>query len=180
MSVLLSNDAGLPLLVAEEEFEAALDEVLKAVDLDVDAVVSVAYVDDDEMHELNHAWRGIDAPTDVLSFPLLDGSCPEEVLAHACDAEEVPVELGDIVLAPAVIEAQAPAFGTTSDEECRLMLVHGMLHLLGYDHMNEEDALAMEERELTVLRALAAARGEDPATVCIGPVTRHHEDEKGE
>ena len=180
MSVVLSNDAGLPLLVAEEEFEAALDEVLRTVGLDVDAVVSVAYVDDDAMRELNHAWRGIDAPTDVLSFPLLDGSCPEEVLAHARDTEEAPVELGDIVLAPAVIEAQAPAFGTTSAEECRLMLVHGMLHLLGYDHMNEEDALAMEERELTVLRALATRRGEDPATVRIGPVTRHHEDERGE
>ena len=78
MSVLLSNDAGLPLLVAEGEFEAALDEVLRTVGLDADAVVSVAYVDDDAMRELNHAWRGIDAPTDVLSFPLLDGSCPEE------------------------------------------------------------------------------------------------------
>ena len=83
-------------------------------------------------------------------------------------------------LAAAVIEAQAPAFGTTSAEECRLMLVHGMLHLLGYDHMNEEDATAMEECELAVLRALASRRGEDPATVRIGPVTRHLEDEKGE
>lgn len=180
MSVLLSNDAGLPLLVAEEEFEAALDEVLRTAGLDADAVVSVAYVDDDEMRELNHAWRGIDAPTDVLSFPLLDGACPEEVLAHALDTKEDPVELGDIALAPQVIAAQAPSFGTTPVEECRLMLVHGMLHLLGYDHMNEDDAIAMEECELIVLRALASRRGEDPATVRIGPVTRHHEDEKGE
>ena len=170
MSVVLSNDAGLPLLIDDAEFEEALAAVLREEGIDAAAEVSVSYVDDDEMRELNRAWRGIDAPTDVLSF-----ACDLDGEAFASPAGE-PLELGDIVLAPGVIAAQAPSFGTTPAEECRLMLVHGLLHLLGYDHMNEVDAAEMERRELAVLRVLAARRGEDPAVVTIGPVTRHVDD----
>ena len=57
------------------------------------------------------------------------------------------------------------------------MLVHGLLHLLGYDHMEEDDAVEMERRELAVLRALATARGDDPDAVESGPVTRHRDDD---
>ena len=178
MAILLSNELGLPLLVQESELDAALATVLELEGIAADAEVSVTYVDDDEMRSLNREWRGIDAPTDVLSFACdLDGEDAEAYGELEGDArlDEV-LELGDIVLAPHVIAAQAPEFGATPEEECRLMFVHGLLHLLGYDHMNERDAASMEERELAVLRSLARARGEDPAQVRIGPMTRHVDD----
>lgn len=178
MGILLSNELELPLLIQESELEAALAAVLELEGVKGDAEVSVTYVDDDEMRSLNREWRGIDAPTDVLSFACdLDG---EDADAPALPEEDTSldavIELGDIVLAPHVIAAQAPAFDTTPEEECRLMFVHGLLHLLGYDHMNEQDAAKMEERELVVLRSLARMRGEDPAQVRIGPMTRHVDD----
>ena len=170
MSVLLSNENDLPLLIDEAELTDALRIVLELEGIEDAADVSVTYVDDAEMRSLNKQWRGIDAPTDVLSF--------------ACDCADDPLdtiagdvlELGDIVLAPHVIAAQAPSFGNTPVEECRLMYVHGLLHLLGYDHMNEADALEMEQLELAALRALAEARGDDPEAVAIGPMTRHVDD----
>ena len=163
MRVLISNDDGLDTLLQAEEMEQAVACMFKAegADPSSDVEVSISFVRSAEMRSLNASWRGIDAPTDVLSFE--------------CD-EQDPLELGDVILCPEVIAAQAGDFGNTPVEECRLMLVHGLLHLVGYDHMNEDDAAEMEERELAILRELAVLRGDDPAGVRIGPVTRHEYD----
>lgn len=169
VAVLIANDDGLDAPVADAEMKAAVDAVLAAEGVERPCEVSVTIAGNEEIRELNSRWRGIDAPTDVLSFP-----CDSPFGDDVPDGETV--ELGDIVLAPAVIAAQAPAFGNAPADEFRLMLVHGMLHLLGYDHVDEEGALAMEARELEVLRALAEARGDDPDGVRIGPVTRHLDD----
>ena len=75
-----------------------------------------------------------------------------------------------------VIAAQAPDFNTTPADEFRLMLVHGMLHLLGYDHIDSDDAARMEDRELVILRGLAQVRGIDPQSIVIGPTTSHLDD----
>ena len=169
MGVLLSNDAVLEVPLAVADIEAAVAAVLAAENVERACEVSVSIVDAEEMRGLNAEWRGIDAPTDVLSFECdspFDASIP---------ADE-PVELGDIMLAPEVIEAQAGEFGNTPTEEFRLMLVHGMFHLLGYDHLTPGDAEVMEARELAVLRELAVARGEDPDGVRIGPTTYHDHD----
>ena len=169
MAVLIDNGRGLAVPLDEAEMEACVEEALAVEGVDRPCEVSVSIVGAEEMRALNAEWRGIDAPTDVLSFECddpFDDAVPE-------GAE---VELGDIVLAPEVIAAQAPAFGGTAAEEFRLMLVHGMLHLLGYDHVDEEGALAMEARELEVLRRLARLRGDDPDAVRIGPTTRHEHD----
>lgn len=169
MRVLISNDDGLDTLLQAEEMEQAVACMLKAegVDPSSDVEVSISFVRSAEMRSLNASWRGIDAPTDVLSFECdgLDGAGEQDTL-----------ELGDVILCPEVIAAQAADFGNTPVEECRLMLVHGLLHLVGYDHMNEEDAAEMEGRELAILRELAVLRGEDPAGVRIGPVTHHEYD----
>lgn len=169
MRVLISNDGGLDTLLQAEEMEQAVACMLKAegVDPSSDVEVSISFVRSAEMRSLNASWRGIDAPTDVLSFECdgLDGA-----------GEQDPLELGDVILCPEVIAAQAADFGNTPVEECRLMLVHGLLHLVGYDHMNEDDAAEMEGRELVILRELAVLRGDDPAGVLIGPVTRHEYD----
>lgn len=169
MAVLISNDAGLDTLIGPAEIEAAVRATLAAEGVERPVEVSVSFVDTHEMQGLNRAWRDIDAPTDVLSF-----ECESPFDADVPDGE--PVELGDVILAPEVISAQAGGFGCTPAEECRLMLVHGMLHLLGHDHMADDEARAMEDRELEILRALAQDRSEDPDAVRIGPTTRHIDD----
>lgn len=169
MAVTIANEDALAIPVDEAEIEDAVCAVLAAEGVRRACEVSVAIVTDEEIRELNRDWRGIDAVTDVLSF--------------ACDspfADDVPagevVEVGDVILAPGRIAEQAPRFGGTPADEFRLMLVHGTLHLLGHDHMDESAALAMEARELEVLRALARSRGDDPDAVEIGPTTRHIDD----
>lgn len=131
--------------------------------------ISLSYVDEDEIHELNHEWRGIDRTTDVLSFEC-DSAFDEDIPA------DETLELGDIILAPQVIARQAPGFGNSPADECRLMLVHGMLHLLGYDHIEDDEAEVMEAREDAILRDLALERGEDPKLVHVGPITNHVHD----
>lgn len=169
MRVLISNDTDLAAPLSDEEIETAVLAVLDAEDIARPCEISVTFVDSEEIRELNAQWRGIDAPTDVLSYECDDPDDPSI-------PEDEYVELGDIVLSPEVIAAQAGEFGNTPAEEFRLMLVHGMFHLLGYDHVDEEGALEMEAHELAVLRALAEARGEDPDEVKIGPTTRHEHD----
>ena len=167
--MLISNDAELDTLIDAAQIEAAVAQVLASEGVSRPVEVSVSFVEADEMQGLNRTWRGIDAPTDVLSFEC-DSPFDEDIPA------DDSVELGDVILAPEVIAAQAPTFDASPAEECRLMLVHGMLHLLGYDHVDEDGAREMEARELAVLRELARLRGEDADAVRIGPTTRHHDD----
>ena len=163
MSVLISNDAGIDQILSNEEIAGLIEAVLEAEQVARACEVSVSVVDKDEIHGLNRTWRGIDKPTDVLSFE--------------CDAPDDPripegelVELGDIIVAPEVIAAQAPGFGNTPADEMRLMLVHGTLHLLGYDHIEDDEAEVMEAREDELLRELCGPN------VQVGPTTHHAHD----
>lgn len=169
MSVLISNDANLDTLLSEDEVCAIAAHVLAAEGVERDVEISLSYVDEDEMHELNRQWRDIDRTTDVLSFEC-DSAFDEDI-----PLDEV-LELGDIILAPEVITRQAPGFGNDPADECRLMLVHGLLHLLGYDHVEDDEAEEMEAREDALLRELAVQRGDDPSKVEIGPITNHAHD----
>lgn len=110
--------------------------------------LSLAIVDIDEMTELNSRYRGKDGPTDVLSFGC-DDPCPVE--------SDEPITLGDVVIAPEIAEEQATELGHTVEEELNLLLVHGILHLMGYDHDTDEDAAVMQERERVLLGAYADA-----------------------
>lgn len=169
MSVLISNDANLDTLLSEDEVCAIAAHVLTAEGVERDVEISLSYVDEDEMHELNRQWRDIDRTTDVLSFEC-DSAFDEDI-----PVDEV-LELGDIILAPEVIARQAPGFGNDPVDECRLMLVHGLLHLLGYDHIEDDEAEEMEAREDALLRELAVQRGDDPSKVEVGPITNHAHD----
>lgn len=169
MAVLISNDDGLPTLIDEDEVRGIAAHVLAAEGVGRDVEISLSFVGEEEMHGLNLQWRGIDQPTDVLSFEC-DSAFDDDI------PEGEVVELGDIVLAPEVIERQAPGFGNSPADECRLMLVHGLLHLLGYDHIEDDEAEVMEAREDALLRELASARGEDPELVVVGPITNHAHD----
>lgn len=109
--------------------------------------LSIALVDDDEMAHLNEQYRDVEGPTDVLSFGC-DDPCPTP--------GDEPITLGDVVIAPAVAERQAAELGHSIEHELDVLLVHGVLHLLGYDHEAEDDAGAMAAREAALLDAYAA------------------------
>ena len=109
--------------------------------------LSISFVENDAIHELNREWRGIDRPTDVLSFEC-DGYDDDMPIA-----EGEPFELGDIVVAPDIAEGQAPTYGLSFADEMSLLITHGLLHLCGYDHMDDDEAKVMESREREILSA---------------------------
>lgn len=131
--------------------------VADAEDVPADAEATLAFVDDDEMASLNEEYRGKEGPTDVLSFEC-DGLDDSFALP---DGADLPFELGDIVIAPDVAERQTVLFGTTFESELSLLVVHGMLHLCGYDHIEDDEAEAMEAREREVLGLWADAGHEE-------------------
>ena len=138
----------------EEDLRALLDvEELAAFVINEESrpestEVSISFVTDDEIHRLNSEFRNIDRPTDVLSF-----ECDNLDDDFAPTAEDEPYELGDIVIAPDVAERQTEEFGTSFHDELCLLIVHGLLHLCGWDHLEDDEAEAMEARERELLEA---------------------------
>lgn len=108
--------------------------------------LTLTFVDRDEMSLLNGEHMGVQGPTDVLSFPL--DSLDEEPLAHGG-----PVLLGDVVICPSVAAEAAPGHAGTVDDELALLVVHGCLHVMGYDHAEPDEARVMRSRELELLVA---------------------------
>ncbi len=110
--------------------------------------LSIALVDEGEIAALNERYRGISGPTDVLSFGC-DDPCPTP--------GDEPITLGDVVIAPAVAERQAAELGHSVEHELDVLLVHGILHVLGYDHEDDAEADVMSAREAALLDAYAAS-----------------------
>ena len=133
-------EEGVSCPLDDDEIAAICDRVLEEEGAGRPCMVSVSLVGEGHIRDLNAEWRGVDRATDVIS---LECERPDDPSL----APGEPCELGDIVLAPDYISRQATAFGTTVADECRLLLVHGLLHLLGHDHLDEEEAVAMEARE---------------------------------
>jgi probable rRNA maturation factor len=140
-----------PELLDLSAFERLAAFVLDREEAPQNSELSIAIVDLDEMSQLNEQYRGKTGPTDVLSFECDD-------LCAVAEPDE-PVTIGDVVIAPEVAEAQAEEYGHTVEEELNLLLVHGVLHLLGYDHIEDSDAEAMQARERALLTAWVAATG---------------------
>jgi probable rRNA maturation factor len=114
--------------------------------------ISVTLAGDEEVRRLNSKWRGKDKPTNVLSFPMAD----ERDLGRA-NVAGAELLLGDIILARGVCETEALEKGVTIEAHATHLLVHGTLHLLGYDHIDERDAADMEQREVRALARLGIA-----------------------
>jgi len=114
------------------------------------AEVSILFADDATVRRLNAAYRGIDRPTDVLSFPAHELSPGD----HPGGSPKAPVCLGDIVLAAETVRADAAAEGKPLDAHVCHLLVHGTLHLLGHDHHDEAEAHLMEQLEVAILADL--------------------------
>jgi probable rRNA maturation factor len=116
--------------------------------------ISVRLATDEEVRTLNAQYRQKDKPTNVLSFPMIQPDLIETVSQNSDDGE---VLLGDIVLAHGVCAAEAAERGISVEDHATHLLVHGTLHLLGYDHMGDEEAEHMEAIETDALSALGIA-----------------------
>lgn len=153
----------MPVLVSNLQEEAPVsDELVKIVErvvretlvsekYDAGAEVSLVFVDDPYIQSLNTEYRGIDRPTDVLSFAMLEG----EELAAAGDEEVV---LGDIVISLPTAKRQAVEYAHSLEREVGFLTAHGCLHLLGYDHQTDADRQIMREKEEAVLARLNLTR----------------------
>jgi probable rRNA maturation factor len=123
--------------------------------------------DDDTVRQLNREWRGQDKPTNVLSFPAQElrpgGPLPQPPLG-------APLLLGDVVLAAETVAAEASAQGKRVADHLSHLVVHGVLHLLGFDHEAEADAVLMERREVAILAGLGIA---DPYRETVMAEARH-------
>ena len=113
--------------------------VLAREDKPFNTEVSISFVTDEAIAELNERYRHKEGPTDVLSFE--------------CDGVDDDLSAMTLVIAPDVASRQTREFGTTFEEEISLLLVHGLLHLCGYDHIEDDEAEVMEKREAEILEA---------------------------
>lgn len=150
---------------AENKLELPYEEIIKCVVEETliyekcpyEAEVNVILTGNHEIHQLNVQYRSIDNPTDVLSFPMLNYSFPadfshvEEDYADCFNPETGELMLGDIVLSVDKIKEQAENYGHSQTRELAFLVAHSMLHLCGYDHMENEEREIMEKKQREIL-----------------------------
>lgn len=117
--------------------------------------VAITFVAEPRITDLNATYMGKQGPTDVLSFPL-EELVPGVVPVHPANGP--PISLGDVVICPSVVHARAASAGVACSDEMALMVAHGLLHLLGYDHIDDAEAEQMEARERDYLSTVGLVR----------------------
>ena len=155
MKVIISNypeELSFPTEI-EENVRAAAEKVGELYGVE-NGEVSVTLTNNDYIHQLNRKYRQIDRPTDVLSFALNESEEPD--IENGPDINV----LGDIILSVERAEEQAADYGHSLRREIAFLTVHGMLHLLGYNHMEEADLLEMEKEQRYVMEQLGISRNE--------------------
>lgn len=148
MNLLIANDTNedLDLDLIRKKAERTITEVLRVENISENAEVSLSIVDRQTIHKLNKNYRNVDRETDVLSFPLDE---------EGFDNEGNPlILLGDIVICLDVAEEQAADFGHSLEREIMYLICHSTLHLLGYDHIEEDDKKVMRSKEKEVMKNL--------------------------
>lgn len=138
--------------------EEVLSEALSGRQIKGPFQVGVTVTTDEGIRDLNRRYRDVDAPTDVLSFPLLEFEHPEKQIPLFPTIPGEPTSLGDIVLSYPRAAEQAVEYGHTLDREVAFLLVHGTMHLLGYDHEGAGGQELMRSEEETVLARLGLTR----------------------
>lgn len=130
--------------------------------------VNVLLTDNESIHETNREYRGVDAPTDVLSFPMIDYETPAdfEFLENSpvedyFDPDTGELLLGDIVISVEKVMEQAEKYGHSVKRELAFLVAHSMLHLFGYDHMEPDEAKVMEDKQNQILLNIGITRMED-------------------
>lgn len=167
MTISVEYETALPLDV---DYEKIIEEVvLAALDYEecpYEAEVSVIITDNEAIREMNAQFRQIDRATDVLSFPMVDYEEPgnfdhleDEDADYDCfNPETGELMLGDIVLSVEKIKEQAQAYGHSITRELAFLTAHSMLHLMGYDHMVDEERVEMERRQEEILQGMGITR----------------------
>lgn len=121
----------------EEVFNDLMRKTLSFLSIKDNYIVDVTIIDNQEIHKINKEYRGVDRPTDVISFAFFDDENESLVKGDA------PKSLGQILISYQKAEEQAKEYGHSLNREMSFLFVHGLLHLLGYDHMNEKDEKEM-------------------------------------
>ena len=140
------------------------EKILELEACPYETVVNVLLTDNEGIRRFNRDFRGIDQPTDVLSFPNItyetaaDFGCVEESFADCFEPDTGELILGDIIISADRVTKQAESYGHDRRREFALLVAHSMLHLLGYDHMTEEEAAVMEEKQERTLQELRITR----------------------
>ena len=148
MNLLIANDTNedLDFDIIRKKAEKTITEVLRVENISENVEVSLSIVDKETIHKLNKDYRNVDRETDVLSFPMDE---------EGFDNEGNPlILLGDIVICLDVAEDQAADFGHSLEREIMYLICHSTLHLLGYDHIEEDDKKVMRSKEKEVMKNL--------------------------
>ena len=160
----------LELYIENEQDVIDFDEKLQKLVYDVVAMtlecegftkpcyVSVTITDNENIHEINLEHRGIDRPTDVLSFPVLEFDSDGNAVENSGDYYDGRLILGDIVLSAERAQEQRIEFGHSYEREVGFLVCHSVLHLLGYDHENDDERAVMREKEESTLEKLGLTR----------------------
>ena len=149
MEIWLEDEQDRPL--DTDHWRTILERMLRHEGQDERTEVSLTFVDDAAIQELNREHRGKDRPTDVLSFPQWD---PGDDLPP----DPLPIPLGDIVISVETAERQATEYGHGVEREIGFLMAHGLLHLLGLDHETPEEEAVMRDRQRSLLEALGLTR----------------------
>lgn len=147
VSIEVEDESWLALAGLDALAQKAVDAALAGASVKEPGEVALLFTDDSAIAEINAEWRGKDKPTNVLSFPAPDMPVPEGEARH----------LGDIVLAHGVITREAAEQVKTLHDHTAHLIVHGVLHLLGYDHETDAEAEEMERLEAAILSRLGIA-----------------------
>jgi probable rRNA maturation factor len=150
-----------------EELENVIKNAIKTAltneGLKVKTEISMILIDDNEIKQINKEFRGIDKATDVLSFPAFDDQEDFNLLINDCSAVDMNSEalvLGDIAISLETANRQSIEYGHSFYREAAYLTVHSILHLLGYDHMEEDEKKVMRDREEIIMNKVGLTRGE--------------------
>ena len=165
MTVTIEYEAEERLEVPYEEIiRNVVEEALDYVECPYDAEVNVVLTDNEGIHQINLDMRGIDRPTDVLSFPMCDFETPgdfdglEETPEEYFNPDTGELMLGDIVISKEKVLAQAEEYGHSVEREYAFLIAHSVLHLIGYDHIEEEERMVMETKQREIMKRLDILR----------------------
>ena len=158
MSISIINESDIEY---PKEFDEIIESVIEAsidyMKCPYECEVSVTLTDNEGIHEINMSERSIDSPTDVLSFPMLDFDSPgdlsyvEKYPQDYFNPESKELLLGDIVISKEKVDEQSAEYGHSAKRELAFLVVHSMLHLFGYDHMEDEERLNMERMQEEII-----------------------------
>lgn len=141
----------------EEIINKVIEEALDYAECPYEAELNVVLTDNESIHQINLETREIDRPTDVLSFPTLEYDEPGDFSIISEDSYDFNPDtgelmLGDIVISVEKVEEQANAYGHSMERELGFLVAHSMLHLFGYDHMEDDERIVMEKKQEEVLQ----------------------------